>query len=314
MDTGKAEVNAQDPSSSPRRSNPCPPAAISSNIACSRSTVTSFKINFPSPSSNDRPCGSRSICSCDGCRAFRRCFQLHLAHCAAGVWPKDARQKNSRRFVIFSSDRPLVLARARCIRFARALAANRQREPGVRIDFFAGFLLSSGKHSTATSGWPEWRLVLCRFFFGSLSAAEMMPVHCSPWSDFSKRALVVAGLRRPCRRRRRSSAVALGSHDALHLLAAGIWLGGLLPLAILLRHAASSQRRRFLPAPDRDASLFRPGDWLASRVIATGGYNAWTLVGGFPPLFGTAYGRLLLLKLGLLLPLLAVACRESLAV
>jgi hypothetical protein len=42
-------------------------------------------------------------------------------------------------------------------------------------------------------------------------------------------------------------------------------------------------------------------------LIATGAYNAWTLVGALPPLFGTSYGQLLLIKLALLLPLIAVA-------
>jgi putative copper resistance protein D len=42
-------------------------------------------------------------------------------------------------------------------------------------------------------------------------------------------------------------------------------------------------------------------------LIATGAYNAWTLVGAVPPLVGTSYGQLLLIKLALLLPLMAVA-------
>ena len=95
--------------------------------------------------------------------------------------------------------------------------------------------------------------------------------------------------------------------DALHLLAAGFWLGGLLPLALLLRR---SQRNI---GADSDASAkiaTRRFSALAlasvALLIASGGYNAWNLVGGFAPLFGTAYGQLLLLKLALLLPLLAV--------
>ena len=41
-------------------------------------------------------------------------------------------------------------------------------------------------------------------------------------------------------------------------------------------------------------------------LICTGLNNAWTLVGGFAPLFGTHYGKLLLVKLGLLVPLVAI--------
>lgn len=42
-------------------------------------------------------------------------------------------------------------------------------------------------------------------------------------------------------------------------------------------------------------------------LISTGAYNAWTLIGAVPPLVGTSYGQLLLTKLALLLPLIAVA-------
>jgi putative copper resistance protein D len=42
-------------------------------------------------------------------------------------------------------------------------------------------------------------------------------------------------------------------------------------------------------------------------LAATGVVNGWVLVGDFPPLVGTPYGRLLLLKLGLLVPLMAIA-------
>ena len=102
--------------------------------------------------------------------------------------------------------------------------------------------------------------------------------------------------------------IAQVSVDALHLLAAGIWLGGLAPLAILLRRCnrhAGSEALTIAGAATHRFSALALG--CVAAVIATGAYNAWTLVGGFPPLFGTAYGRLLLLKLALLLPLLAVA-------
>ena len=103
------------------------------------------------------------------------------------------------------------------------------------------------------------------------------------------------------------------SSDALHLLAAGFWLGGLLPLALLLRRSqqtiavdsyasARIATRRFSALAIASVTL----------LIASGGYNAWNLVGGFAPLFGTVYGHLLLLKLALLLPLLAVGAMNLL--
>ncbi len=96
--------------------------------------------------------------------------------------------------------------------------------------------------------------------------------------------------------------------DALHLAAAGTWLGALLPLALLLRAAAKE--------PGADA---RPYAVLAVRrfsafalvvmllIVATGLWNAWVEVGGVPALVGTRYGWLLLAKIGLLVPILALA-------
>jgi putative copper export protein/mono/diheme cytochrome c family protein len=96
--------------------------------------------------------------------------------------------------------------------------------------------------------------------------------------------------------------------DALHLLATGIWLGGLVPLALSLRQLnrkADSAALAVAGAVTRRFSALALG--CVVIVIVTGAYNAWTLVGGFAPLFGTPYGKLLLLKVSLLLPLLVVA-------
>jgi putative copper resistance protein D len=96
--------------------------------------------------------------------------------------------------------------------------------------------------------------------------------------------------------------------DALHLLAASAWLGGLPALAIFLawnlrlNHAWATV---VLKESTRRFSLL--GGVCVTVVLATGLFNAWTLVGAVPPLLGTAYGKLLLVKLVWLVPLLAVA-------
>ncbi len=94
--------------------------------------------------------------------------------------------------------------------------------------------------------------------------------------------------------------------DAVHLLAGGVWLGGLVPLALLLRQCNRWDDATSL-AVAKEATRRFSTLALASVIvlIGTGLYNAWNLVGGFAPLFGTHYGKLLLVKLGLLLPLLA---------
>lgn len=101
--------------------------------------------------------------------------------------------------------------------------------------------------------------------------------------------------------------------DALHLLAAGLWLGALLPLALLLdlcRRAETPWAAAVAKEATRRFSLL--GLATVGTLLLTGTYNAWQLVGDIPPLVGTDYGRLLLLKLGLLVPLLALAATNLL--
>lgn len=104
----------------------------------------------------------------------------------------------------------------------------------------------------------------------------------------------------------------LGS-DALHLLAAGTWLGALLPLALLLdacRSAETAWAAAVAKEATRRFSLL--GLATVGTLLITGTYNAWQLIGDIPPLVGTDYGRLLLFKLALLLPLLALAATNLL--
>jgi putative copper export protein len=89
--------------------------------------------------------------------------------------------------------------------------------------------------------------------------------------------------------------------EVLHVLAAGAWLGGLAPLLICLAtmppDAAAHATRRFFPL----------GLAAVSVIAATSLIQAIDLVGSIPALFGTAYGRVALLKLGLFLSLLGLA-------
>lgn len=103
--------------------------------------------------------------------------------------------------------------------------------------------------------------------------------------------------------------------DALHLLAAGMWLGALLPLALLLnvcRRADTAWAAAVAKEATRRFSLL--GLATVGTLVVTGLYNAWQLVGDIPPLVGTDYGHLLLLKLGLLVPVLALAATNLLTI
>jgi putative copper export protein/mono/diheme cytochrome c family protein len=89
--------------------------------------------------------------------------------------------------------------------------------------------------------------------------------------------------------------------ECLHLLAAGLWLGALLPLWISLR---------LLPPASCTAicERFSPIGLACVLVLAgTGFAQALQLIGSLPALLGTAYGHLVLLKIALFLLALTLA-------
>jgi putative copper resistance protein D len=99
--------------------------------------------------------------------------------------------------------------------------------------------------------------------------------------------------------------------DGLHLLAAGVWLGGLIPVAIFFSWAkAAPEPAIFAIAQEVTAQFSRLGFASVALLVVTGLVNAWYLVGGIPPLLGTTYGYLLLAKLAILSPLMGLASRN----
>jgi putative copper resistance protein D len=98
--------------------------------------------------------------------------------------------------------------------------------------------------------------------------------------------------------------------DGAHLLATGVWGGGLVPLLLCLRWT------RTLPSPVAAATatdrFSRIGLIAVTTLSLTGAYAAWEQVGGVPALVGTTYGRWLLLKLALFGTLLPFAARNLL--
>jgi len=89
--------------------------------------------------------------------------------------------------------------------------------------------------------------------------------------------------------------------EALHILAAGAWLGALAPLLICLVAMPSSEAARCL------RRFFPLGLLCVSVIAVTSLLQAVSLVGSVPALVGTAYGRVVLLKLLLFLSLLVFA-------
>jgi putative copper resistance protein D len=97
--------------------------------------------------------------------------------------------------------------------------------------------------------------------------------------------------------------------DAAHLLAAGAWLGGLVPLGyILLLHRR--ERGRAAQRSDLNEILQRfssMGYVAVATLIGSGLLNGWFLIGNVSGLFATPYGQFLILKLVLFAGMLALA-------
>jgi len=97
--------------------------------------------------------------------------------------------------------------------------------------------------------------------------------------------------------------------DMLHLCAAGLWLGGLVPLAIFLARvrASFSLGETVVRVVRRFSTLSL---CCVSVLVVSGISNSWLLVGSIHALFTTPYGRLLLVKLTLFGMLLSFGARN----
>lgn len=96
--------------------------------------------------------------------------------------------------------------------------------------------------------------------------------------------------------------------DALHLVAAAAWIGGLVPLVLLLaaagRHPTPARASQAWDATRRFSAL---GVVSVATLAASGIVNAWILVGSVHALLVTEYGQLLMLKLGVFAVMLVFA-------
>lgn len=98
--------------------------------------------------------------------------------------------------------------------------------------------------------------------------------------------------------------------DVLHLLAAGVWLGALVALAILLARTRQTDDRASLePLHDALKGFSGVGSAVVAVILATGLVNSWFLVGPdrILSMADSTYGLLLLVKLGLFVAMLGLA-------
>jgi copper resistance protein D len=95
--------------------------------------------------------------------------------------------------------------------------------------------------------------------------------------------------------------------DVAHLLAAGAWLGGMVPLGFILLDYSIG---RGGPIVEVDRILLRfsgMGYVAVATLILSGLVNSWFLVGSVSSLLTTQYGQILLGKLALFSAMLALA-------
>jgi copper resistance protein D len=97
-------------------------------------------------------------------------------------------------------------------------------------------------------------------------------------------------------------------NQTVHLLAAGLWLGGLVPLAWVLRQARR-QPGDFEFSVTRDAlrNFSHMGYAAVTLIALTGAINTSLLVGSPGAMLGTPYGRLLAFKILLFVAMVVVA-------
>ena len=96
--------------------------------------------------------------------------------------------------------------------------------------------------------------------------------------------------------------------DALHLVAAASWIGGLVPLVLLLaavRRDDVAASASFASEATRRFSTL--GVAAVATLVTTGVVNSWILVGSFHALLAAEYGQVLILKLVVFAVMLAFA-------
>jgi copper transport protein len=118
------------------------------------------------------------------------------------------------------------------------------------------------------------------------------PLLVSTWAVFTAATWSMTG-----HSRRGGAALFMVPLDVMHLVAAAVWLGGLVALLASGRGLESAAVRRF-----STVALF-----CVAVLVTTGVVQAWCRVGSTAALTDNGYGQLLLLKLGLVVATLAAA-------
>ncbi|MCI0709779.1 MAG: FixH family protein [Chloroflexi bacterium] len=97
------------------------------------------------------------------------------------------------------------------------------------------------------------------------------------------------------------------ANDWLHLTATALWVGGLVQFGLVALLIWRTEQKSTPLLAELTAHFSNYARIAVLALLITGIYSAWLLVGSVDALTGTQYGELLIIKLLLIMPLLAIA-------
>lgn len=101
--------------------------------------------------------------------------------------------------------------------------------------------------------------------------------------------------------------------DVLHVLAAGAWIGGLVPLALLVAQVSQRPDGACVLVCDKVLRRFSNlGIVSVATILVSGIINTWFLTNYMRGLIGTDYGQLVQIKIGLFLAMVCLAADNRL--
>lgn len=100
----------------------------------------------------------------------------------------------------------------------------------------------------------------------------------------------------------------------VHVAAMSVWAGGLAAMTLLLRRGGDAAARSGVDLAAVSSRFSRLALFAVTALVASGLYQAWRELGGISALTDTHYGRLLLVKVGVVVLVLAAAARSRLLV
>jgi putative copper export protein/methionine-rich copper-binding protein CopC len=102
--------------------------------------------------------------------------------------------------------------------------------------------------------------------------------------------------------------------DTLHVIGAGGWIGSLFVLILSLARVESDEGKNPIRPTDLVQAFSPTALFFAGILVVTGVFGAWTQLGSFSALWSSEYGRVFLLKIGVLTPVFATGAYNALRV